>query len=200
MSDKEKKRMSKNDRRVRKTKKTLQESLAELFSQKRLEKISIRELVEHADVHRSTFYAHYVDIFALYAEIEDKVIVQLSTLIQENFSADFKTYYQILFDYCENNRVFCKMLFSHHAPATFLERLTELFKISCLESWKALLDTEDITENLLYLADYHVQGSLIMVRRWAESDFSFSQKRLIKMVATIEEQIEVGIVSGKLLE
>ena len=92
------------------------------------------------------------------------------------------------------------MLFSHHAPATFLERLTELFKISCLESWKALLDTEDLTENLLYLADYHVQGSLIMVRRWAESDFSFSQKRLIKMVATIEEQIEVGIVSGKLLE
>lgn len=192
--------MNKNDRRVRKTKKALQESLATLFSQKRIEKISIRELVEHADIHRSTFYTHYVDIFALYAEVEDKVIAQLSVLIQENFSADFKTYYQILFDYCDKNRTFCKMLFSNNAPPTFLERLTELFKDSCLKGWNSFLDSREISEDLLYLVDYHVQGSLIMVRRWAESNFSFSQERLIKMAATIEEQIEDGIVKGKLLE
>ncbi|WP_303754711.1 TetR/AcrR family transcriptional regulator [Enterococcus sp. S86.2] len=68
--------MNQADRRVRRTKKVLQESLAVLFNEKKLENITIRELTDYADVHRSTFYAHYEDIYALYTEIEDSVIEQ----------------------------------------------------------------------------------------------------------------------------
>jgi len=56
----------KEDRRVRKTKKALREGLAELLTQKSIQKITVRELTDKVDIHRSTFYANYEDIYDLF--------------------------------------------------------------------------------------------------------------------------------------
>lgn len=117
-----------NDRRVKKTKKLLQETLATLLIEKNIHNITIKELTTKADVHRSTFYAHYEDIYDLYNEIENNVISDLSWLIETNFSLDLNVYYQILFDYVYQNKKFCKMLFSNHVNPSFSDRLVALFK------------------------------------------------------------------------
>ncbi|OUZ28679.1 hypothetical protein A5806_001417 [Enterococcus faecium] len=54
--------MKKTDRRVKKTEKALAEALSTLLVNKKIQAITIRELTETADVHRSTFYTHYKDI------------------------------------------------------------------------------------------------------------------------------------------
>ena len=47
------------DRRVRKTKQRLQEALNELILEKGYDRITVQDLIDRADVGRSTFYAHY---------------------------------------------------------------------------------------------------------------------------------------------
>lgn len=116
-----------NDHRVKKTKKLLQETLATMIIEKNIHNITIKELTTKADVHRSTFYAHYEDIYDLYNEIENNVISDLSWLIETNFSLDLNVYYQILFDYVHQNKKFCKMLFSNHVNPSFSDRLLALF-------------------------------------------------------------------------
>jgi len=59
------------DRRIARTRKALNETLAELLLSKDLDHISIRELTEKADVSRSTFYMHYTDIYDLYDHLEN---------------------------------------------------------------------------------------------------------------------------------
>lgn len=49
----------KQDRRVKYTKAALMESLLSLLREKPLEKITVKELCERADVNRSTFYVYY---------------------------------------------------------------------------------------------------------------------------------------------
>ncbi|MEM7800261.1 MAG: TetR/AcrR family transcriptional regulator [Chloroflexota bacterium] len=49
----------KEDRRVRRTRKLLQDALISLLRRKRLGKIQIKEIVEEADVSRTTFYQHF---------------------------------------------------------------------------------------------------------------------------------------------
>jgi AcrR family transcriptional regulator len=49
------------DRRVQKTRKLLQEALIELVAEKGYESVSIREILDRANVGRSTFYAHFQD-------------------------------------------------------------------------------------------------------------------------------------------
>lgn len=51
----------KKDRRTRKTRQLLRNTLLALLKEKRYEDISVQDIIERADVARSTFYVHYVD-------------------------------------------------------------------------------------------------------------------------------------------
>jgi len=54
-------RPEKKDRRIRKTQQVLRGALLTLLKEKRYEDISVQDIIERADVARSTFYVHYVD-------------------------------------------------------------------------------------------------------------------------------------------
>ena len=51
----------KKDRRTRKTRQLLRDTLLALLKEKRYEEISVQDIIARADVARSTFYVHYVD-------------------------------------------------------------------------------------------------------------------------------------------
>lgn len=51
----------KPDRRTRKTRGQLRSALLALLKEKRYEDISVQDIIERADVARSTFYGHYMD-------------------------------------------------------------------------------------------------------------------------------------------
>jgi AcrR family transcriptional regulator len=47
------------DRRVRRTRKTLQDALISLMTEKDYEAVTVQDIIDRADVGRSTFYTHY---------------------------------------------------------------------------------------------------------------------------------------------
>jgi len=51
----------KRDRRTRRTRQLLRDTLVALLKEKRYDAISVQDIIERADVARSTFYVHYVD-------------------------------------------------------------------------------------------------------------------------------------------
>ena len=51
----------KKDRRTRRTRQLLRGALLSLLKEKRYDEISVQDIIERADVARSTFYVHYVD-------------------------------------------------------------------------------------------------------------------------------------------
>mgnify|MGYP003297523651 CR=1 FL=1 len=53
------------DRRIIKTKESLKNAFFTLKKEKTIEKISVKELCELADINKSTFYIHYTDIHDL---------------------------------------------------------------------------------------------------------------------------------------
>lgn len=57
------------NQRTRLTKRLLRESLLELLREKPVEYITVKELCELAELNRSTFYAYYNDVPALYQEM-----------------------------------------------------------------------------------------------------------------------------------
>jgi AcrR family transcriptional regulator len=61
------------DRRVQKTRKLLQDALIELVAEKGYESVTIREILDKANVGRSTFYAHFQDKDQLLHSILDRL-------------------------------------------------------------------------------------------------------------------------------
>lgn len=51
----------KQDRRIRRTRQLLRDAFVALLKEKRYEDISVQDIIERADMARSTFYVHYVD-------------------------------------------------------------------------------------------------------------------------------------------
>lgn len=45
------------------------QSLSRLMQTKPVQNITVREITEHADINRSTFYLHYQDVYDLVTQI-----------------------------------------------------------------------------------------------------------------------------------
>ena len=70
------------DRRIQKTLQLLQTALAELISEKEYDDITIQEILDRANVGRSTFYTHF--------ENKDQLFRSMLTLLNERFEEGIK--------------------------------------------------------------------------------------------------------------
>ena len=61
--------MKKSDARVRYTQRVLKESFLSLLRKKPINKITVKEVCELAELNRATFYSHYSDCFDLMEKI-----------------------------------------------------------------------------------------------------------------------------------
>jgi AcrR family transcriptional regulator len=68
----------KNDRRSQRTRQMLSEALVQLIQEKDYSTITVSDIIDRANVGRSTFYAHYSDKDALLLDQMDRVIEFLS--------------------------------------------------------------------------------------------------------------------------
>ena len=75
--------MRRPDRRVLKTKKAIRRALMEALQEKELEKVTMKEIAERADVDRKTVYNYYADAQAVLGEIEDEAVAELERLSKD---------------------------------------------------------------------------------------------------------------------
>lgn len=68
---------TRNNQRFRDMDKKLKETFLELLKEMDFEKITVKMICERADVNRSTFYAHYTDIYEIMRQMEDHLNAEL---------------------------------------------------------------------------------------------------------------------------
>ncbi len=62
------------DLRIEKTKRSIINSFLEVRSKKEIEKVTVKEICEKAQINKSTFYSHYHDIYDLSEQLETEVV------------------------------------------------------------------------------------------------------------------------------
>lgn len=82
-AQKQEEAQKKDNQRTRLTKRLLRESLLDLLQEKSPDHITVKELCEAAELNRSTFYAYYTDVFALYEEMGNELVDGLIGYIQD---------------------------------------------------------------------------------------------------------------------
>jgi AcrR family transcriptional regulator len=91
------------DRRIRKTRKCLQDALFSLMKEYSYQKIRISQITERADVSRSTFYLHYETKDDLLLSFLDEVIDKYFQAIDEYNSSSCETPSLLLFSMWKKN-------------------------------------------------------------------------------------------------
>ena len=70
-------KVSRDNRSTRRTRSAIREALAEMLAVKPLGKITVQELIDRANICRTTFYAHYEDIYDLLLEVENDILSEI---------------------------------------------------------------------------------------------------------------------------
>ena len=90
------------DIRIKKTIRNIHKSFIELFKGKDYEKITVKELIERAEISKKTFYRYYSSIDNLFLEIQDKITneyIQKFSLL--SFPEDLKNIINTFIDFSE---------------------------------------------------------------------------------------------------
>jgi AcrR family transcriptional regulator len=189
----EENKKGRDDRRVRRTKKLLKESLAVILMKKKLNEITVKEIVDLADVNRGTFYLHYQDIYDMLAKIENEMILELVDISRHfpetSLMVSPKPYISEMFQYVADNQSFCKMLLGSNGDLAFVEKLKKLVEDKCFHSLMKICP-ENEYQNYQYFATYAVSGCIGLLQTWIKDGMKVSPQELA-LVA--ESMIQNGI-------
>ena len=122
--------MQKNseDRRARRSRKMLKESLLDLMRKKPFSDISVRDVTDRADMNRGTFYLHYAGTVDLLKSLEADLLEELQALVdahmQETIAEESVAPVLVpVLDFVVEHRETCVVLFANSEAAGFIQAL-----------------------------------------------------------------------------
>lgn len=181
------------DIRIEKTERAIRNAFWELRSQKNLEKITVKELCELAYINKSTFYAHYPDIFALSATLEDETISSILESIlpeQEYTLKNAEIFTKNLCMAFFTHRSLIKVLFSGGEGHHLGDRLDKSIKEMIYRKYP---EFENDPEKNIMLS-FCIHGSYHALRDYLDQDFDTAVGIISKMVKSVSDF--AGIFEG----
>ena len=157
------------DRRVRYTKMVLRDSLLELMQTAPINKITVKDICERADVNRGTFYLHYQDPYDLMHQIENELIDEVrAAMARHDEAGTLKNTHAIISEIMQciaNNASLCRILLGVHGQSTLLEKIIPITKKEYMMVWTDQLDIRNMAE-IEFLYTFVVTGGIGVIRQW----------------------------------
>ena len=116
---------------VKKTKKAFADSFVALSKEKQLNKITVKEICEKAELSRNAFYFHYKDINDLISDIENGVIAELEKILVDlekiSFPKNVYATVDAFVELFEARKDTVLMLMDKSFSTSFTERISKIF-------------------------------------------------------------------------
>lgn len=183
------------DRRVRKSKRAIKQAFIQLLTENNLDRITIQQISDLADVNRGTFYLNYEDKYALLDEMENEQIekikgfvdirkMDLSTKTSDRFIEDFANkIIKNVITHIEHNIEFYQVILNLERKSQIEEQLADIVRSNI----KHLIGNKDnvfgIPEN--YYLSYVVGSMMSMIKYWVSDENRVSVEELVNYVSTI---------------
>ena len=170
------------DRRAKRSRRLLKESLLDLMQEKAFKDISARDVTEAADLNRGTFYLHYPDTQALLGSIEDDIIAEVQQLIDTQLEktdplSSLQPVLLSILDYIEQNRRPLELLLRNGNAGIFLDKLHDLIHKNSLDYTKGHFVIEDPLQ-VDYFLSFLTFGITAMFKKWVNQGMTLPKQQL----------------------
>ena len=164
---------TKNNQRFHETDLKIQEVMLNLMEKKEFEEITVRLVCERAQINRSTFYAHYMDIY----DLIDKMEFEMSKKLQAEYQGmdvDFvngdifsRKYLSVFFGFISHNQQFYKVCIKSRKEFPIKRGFEPLWNFIIKPRFeKAGIKSDD---KIMYYLVGIEGGTNIILRRWLEN-------------------------------
>jgi AcrR family transcriptional regulator len=162
------------DRRVRRTRKLLHDAFISLAIEKGYEKTTIQDILDRADVGRSTFYAHYRDKAALLTTSFDDMHEQLQRQLADVPAAtpiDVALPAALLFEHAYRNQRVYRALCGHQGGAVVQRHLRSLIGDLLRKHLRPEFSGGDTEVPADIAAEFYTSAALGLLVWWIAHDF-----------------------------
>ncbi len=179
--------MKKQPQVTEQTRANLRQAFWELYAERPIEKISVREITDRAGYNRATFYLYYHDVYELLAEIEDQVLGNIDRLVNEHLlkgdRLDFSQHMGLILRLAQRSRAYTEVLLGEHGDPTFGQRLKEI--VSPIVDRFFLQDEAVDEQGRRIVREFYLSGILAIIRTWTAEKDPMPIDRLIDLVVRI---------------
>lgn len=178
------KRSKDMDLRIEKTERGIKNAFIALRSKKPLEKITVRELCEYAQINKSTFYSHYKDIYDLSDTIEAEVVRSITGTItrpediMENPARFTK---ELMLAFISQNSLI-NILFSGSRGSLLADKIEMGIKEMIFQKYPEY--REDVTRNIIL--SYCIQGAYHAY----QGNRAYDVNAVISVISDITEMVK----------
>ncbi len=169
------------DLRVKKTKNSIINAFLKLRAKKSLERITVKELSDLAEINKATFYLHYRDPYDMLEQLGNEFIDNMkSILIKDNESFNPSKSFVNLYKFVKENYDIAYILFSPNCDSGFGRRLEKSLEKFCFDSWIVRAKDDD-SRNCDYFSVYLVAGIKALLEKWVFDGFVETPEEMAKL-------------------
>jgi AcrR family transcriptional regulator len=163
------------------TKQTIKDAFWELYKEKKIEKITVKDITLKAGYNRSTFYAYFTDVYDILEQIEEDLMPGIEHLppidTSRKHSPDF---FENIITIYEKNSIYYSVLLSENGDPRFAIKLKNVFKSMMME---AIANRVSISpEEMDYALEFLVGATLSTVKHWFDQDKNIPMRQLIPLM------------------
>jgi AcrR family transcriptional regulator len=168
------------DRRVKKTLQLLQNALIELIPEKGYDAVTIQEILDRADVGRSTFYAHFENKDEVFEQRNRQLIDRQA--IEGRMKSEDQTTPNLPFKlllFIEDNRYFFKALLGKQGKGLLNQPVYDYLFTQAHQHITLLIPgAESDARKLDIIVHYYVNAFVGVLIWWLEQDLPISSQEL----------------------
>ena len=158
----------KPDRRVTRTKHLLREALMSLMSEQRYDAITVQDILDRADIGRSTFYSHYRDKEELLISGMDDILHSLILTLEHPDHCDHQNILSTepLFQHAQEEFLLHKAIMGGQGINLMIKRIQRHLGEHVEDELKKWLHTDQEPDVSISLLGHHVASVLLTLLRW----------------------------------
>lgn len=186
--------MNQESQRVMETKERIRNAFFDLYAEKKIDRISIKEITDRAELNRGTFYVYYKDIYNLLEKTEDEMIeelvVKLRDLIPRILREENIDPFLPPFEFYQRYSKFLKILLGANGDPNFIHKIKTILK----KTLRELLQKEQIpeAENMEYVMEFISSAQIGIISHWLANDMALPINELGEMIKQIMLHGPVG--------
>lgn len=187
----------KSDRRINRTRTTLFHALFELMNEKRYEDITVQDIIDRANVGRSTFYAHFQDKEDLAMSNLVNILDSLTTAMG-NSDSDAQNFLPgpELFEHIREHFPHFKAMTSGHGLELFFQKGQEYWSERVAARLQSMLPPGKEPKVPIPILAHYVSGTFVnLLKWWVDNKMPYTAERMTEIVRSlVMPSVEAGLM------
>ena len=168
--------MNKKQEMAEQTQKNLQEAFWNLYKEKPIEKITIKEVTDLAGYNRGTFYLYYKDIYDILSSIEDEILTVIDAFVQkwmsESIFVEWSGYVAQLIEWFQAYSPYVSVLLNNTGDPDFVRKLKDILR-PVIRRWNVAAESLPEDEQEI-LTEFHLAGIISALSTWMSQEDGMS--------------------------